>query len=79
MDIKAKELAQALLNSGESSYTTTFNITEHDRRSDEVIVVVAIRTGDKGEKAVKRLTEAVKAVSGPSGIPCPMCNGSGRI
>ena len=72
MDEKAKELAQALINSGKKSYIEIFTL----ERSEDRILVIVQRT-DK--ERVSRLTEVVKAVSGPWGEPCPCCNGSGRM
>jgi len=76
MEAEARKLAQALLNSGEHRYTEIFTITKRGRNSDEDVLIIAVR-GDYRE--IRRLSESVKAVSGPSGIPCPFCNGTGKI
>jgi metal-responsive CopG/Arc/MetJ family transcriptional regulator len=76
MEAEARKLAQALLDSGERRHTKTFTITEGDRTSNEEVLIIAVRGDDR---EIKRLSESIKAVSGPSGTPCPMCNGTGKI
>ena len=55
MDEEAKELARALLNSGEAQYAETFNV----RRTGDQILVIAVKVGS-GEKAIERLSEVAK-------------------
>ena len=76
-DDNVKKLAQELYNSGDKNFSKTFTIPE----SDDVIVVIAVRTNKRGEETIKKLSEGIirKAVAGPSGQPCPACGGSGRI
>jgi len=76
-DATVKNLAQEFLSSGETSFSKTFTISE----SDDVIVFIAIRKNKRGRELVKRFSESIitKAVAGPYGQPCPMCNGSGKI
>ncbi len=76
-DDNVKKLAQELYNSGDKSFSKTFTIPE----SDDVIVVIAVRTSRRGEESMKKFSESIirKAVAGPSGQPCPLCGGSGKI
>jgi hypothetical protein len=78
---KAKEIAKELLNSGQTSDQASFTVTSNDQATGEVIVIVAIKTDRRGEETVKRLAEniATKAVAGPKGTVCPVCNGTGRV
>jgi hypothetical protein len=78
VDTEAQQLAQALLNSGESSYTETFSITKKDEPTGEEIVIIALKIR-QGALVVKSLTESIKAIVNPSGQICPMCQGTGRI
>jgi hypothetical protein len=75
-DDNVKKLAQELVNSGEKSFSKTFTLSE----SDDVVVVIAIRTSRNDGESMKKFSESIirKAVAGPSGQPCPLCGGSGK-
>ena len=72
-----KKLAQELVNSSEKSFSKTFTISE----SEDVVIVIAIRTSKREGESIKKFSESIirKAVAGPAGQPCPLCGGSGKI
>jgi len=72
MEEKAKALAQALLDQGETSYEQVYTVKGTNDR-----IVVVVRRVD--EKRAVLLRKATKAIAGPWGEPCPCCNGTGRI
>lgn len=72
MNEKAKDLAQALVNSEKQEYTQTFTVGGDE---DDVIVINVTRTNRRIEKSIKRFHEVVLM---PSGSVCGCCNGSGR-
>jgi adenosylmethionine-8-amino-7-oxononanoate aminotransferase len=80
-DTSARELAEELLKSTETSFSKTFTITNQGQESSEVIVVIAIQTNKRDGESLKKLSESIitKAVAGPYGRPCPMCSGTGKI
>jgi len=81
MDELARKLAQELLDSGKDLYREQYPVTRNQQKTEEVIVVIAIKTDRRGEQILKEMAEhfETKAVAGPKGNVCPVCNGTGRI
>ena len=80
MDKEAGELVDVFIASGEQQYTKSYYLKRNGERTGEKVVVVVMRTSPKLEKAITEFAvEAHKAVAGPKGMACPMCNGTGRI
>ena len=81
-DELAKELAQGLIDSSEKRYQKVFIVTRQDEPvDDQVVVVIAVQTNRNGAAMSRKLSEplVIKAVAGPSGQICPVCNGTGKV
>lgn len=76
MKEESQALATAFNSSGETSYQKTYTL----KKSEDRIVILALRVGKGREveirEALKSMTEFV---AGPIGTPCPCCNGTGRM
>lgn len=81
MEELAKKLAQELLNSEKDLFREQYSVTRKEQRTGEVIVVIAVKTDQRGEQILKEMADhfETKAVAGPKGNVCPVCNGTGRI
>lgn len=74
---KAQELAQALLDLGESKFINSFSITRNGQSTDEEVIVWVIKS-QKSEN--EKLKESLKRyIPSASGTICPTCAGTGRI
>jgi len=75
MKDEAKALAQALYNTKQSHYSHAFAIPE----TEDVVIAMAVRKDKRYGKDIDELMEMIKAMPQPSGTPCPMCGGTGRV
>ncbi len=78
MDEQSKALAIALRASSESIHVMRWDWNDGYR-----VQVIAMRS-DRPEdedlrKAAETIRECTKAIAGPSGQPCPLCGGTGKI
>jgi hypothetical protein len=77
----ARELAQALLNSGKPSDEYSFEVTVgQDQQTDEEIHIYVVKHKKIVRGRVVKLGRALEEVAffGPGSI-CARCNGSGRV
>lgn len=81
MEEEAEKLVDALLASREKEYHKTYFLTNQGVRTGEYVFVLVIRTDEEGNKRLKEYTEfsVNKAVAGPKGVPCPLCDGTGKV
>jgi uncharacterized lipoprotein YmbA len=77
---EAKELARAMLDAKETSYSIRVRITDSDGGSTgDAIAVVALRVSEDEAREFVTLSERYKAAAHSTGQVCPKCGGSGRV
>lgn len=80
METEAKKLVEVFVNSKQTEFVTSYDLTRFGKPTGEKIVVLVLRTNADGVKTTQEFSVNIrKAVAGPRGIPCACCGGTGKV